>query len=105
MNAAFSSNDWREQKIRDWLLLMLRFAVIRDPSDQSAVFAMADELDALGVRWRPPAPRFFVTTAGEVCDAILGVGENANAVLRTHIARIDDPRIRGAFAAAVYLQQ
>jgi len=105
MNAAFGSNDWREQKIRDWLLLILRFAVTREPRDRSAVFAMADELDALGVRWRPAAPRFFVTTAGEVCDAILGVSENANMVLRTHIARIDDPRMRGAFAAAVDLQR
>jgi len=66
MNAAFGSNDWREQKIRDWLLPILRFAVTREPRDRSAVFAMADELDALGVRWRPAAPRFFVTTAGEV---------------------------------------
>jgi len=105
MNAAFSSNDWREQKIREWLLLMLRFAVTREPRDRSAVFAMADELDTLGVRWRPTAPRFFVTTTAEVCDAILGVSENANAVLRTYIVRIDDPRMRGAFAAAVDLQQ
>ena len=80
---------------------MLRFAITREPHDRSAVFAMADELDALGGRWRPTEPQFVVTTAGEVCDAILGVSENANAVIQTHIARIGDPRMRGAFAAAV----
>jgi hypothetical protein len=88
---------------------MLRFAVTREPRDRSAVFAMADELDALRGRWRPTAPRFFVTTASEVCDAIpvsgrvveIGASENANAVIQMHIARIGDPRMRGAFAAAV----
>jgi hypothetical protein len=56
MNAAFSSDDWRERKIREWLLLMFRFAVTREPRDRSAVFAMADELHAIagvGARRHP----------------------------------------------------
>ena len=104
MSAAFTSDDWQERKIREWLLLILRFAITREPRDRLAASAMADELDAVGGYWRPMAPRFFVTTAAEVCDAILGLGEQANAVLRTHIARISDPRLRDAFAAAVGLQ-
>jgi hypothetical protein len=28
MNAAFSSDDWRERRIRKYLLLVLRFAVM-----------------------------------------------------------------------------
>ena len=104
MSAAFTSDDWQERKIREWLLLILRFAITREPRDRLAASAMADELDAVGGCWRPMAPRFFVTTTAEVCDAILGLGEQANVVLRTHIARISDPRLRGAFTAAVDLQ-
>jgi hypothetical protein len=60
----------------------------------------------LGVRWRPAGPSFFLTTSNEVCDAILAVSDgHNNVVLRTHVARIDDPRLRQAFAAAVGLQQ
>jgi hypothetical protein len=102
MNAC-SPDDWRERKIREWLLLMLRLAITRELRDRCAVFAMAGELDALGRYWRPTPPRFFARTAGEVYDAILGVGDNANVILREHIARISDPRLRGAFAAAVDL--
>ena len=90
MNAC-SADDWRERKIHEWLLLTLRLAITREPRDRLAVFAMADELDALGHYWRPTAPRFFARTASKVCDAILGVGDNANVVLRKHIARIGDP--------------
>jgi hypothetical protein len=29
-------DDWRYRKVQKWLLLLLRFAVTREPSDQSA---------------------------------------------------------------------
>jgi hypothetical protein len=66
----FGSQDWRASRIREWLLLLLRFAITCDPKDQAAVFAMADEIDALGQQWRPSAPSFFRRTSGEVCKAI-----------------------------------
>jgi len=66
---------------------------------------MADELDSLGAQWRPAAPSFFARTSEDVCAAILAVGdEHSNAVLWRHVARIDDPRLREAFGAAVGLQ-
>ena len=99
------SHDWRDRKVREWLLLLLRFAVTREPSDQSAALAMADELDSLGLRWRPAAPSFFLRTSHEVCRAILAVNDgNNNAVLKMHAARIADPRLRRAFLAAVGFQ-
>jgi hypothetical protein len=105
MAAKFGSLDWRDRKLREWLLLLLRFAVTREPSDQSAALAMADELDSLGVRWRPAAPRFFLRTTNEVCEAILAVSDGQNnRVLQGHVARIHDPRLRRAFQAAVGLQ-
>jgi hypothetical protein len=104
MVAQLDSRDWQHRKVRDWLLLLLRFAVTREQSDQSAVFAMADELDALGMRWPPVTSRFFLRTSSEVCQAITAVGDRrSNAVLQSHIARIDDPRLRRAFQAAVDL--
>jgi hypothetical protein len=54
----FSSQDWQTGRIREWLLLLLRFAITCDLKDQAAVFAMADEIDALGHQWRPSAPSF-----------------------------------------------
>lgn len=105
MTAAFSSHDWRDRKVQEWLLLLLRFAVTREPRDQTAVLATADELDSAGIGWRPAAPSFFLRTSNEVCAAILGVGDRHNtAVLQRHIARIDDPRLRRAFQAAVGLR-
>src|SRR6266508_2011765 len=106
MVAEFGSHDWRERKVREWLLLLLRFAVTREPSDRSAALAMAEELDSLGVRWRPAGPSFFLRTSDEVCEAIRAVGDgHNNAVLRRHVGRIEDPRLRRAFQAAVGPQQ
>ena len=97
--------DWRGRRIREWLLLLLRFAVTRDRSDRVAALALADELDSVGVWWRPAAPSFFRHTSDEVCAAIATAGWAASAtVLHRHITRIDDPRLRKAFAAAVGLQ-
>lgn len=106
MAAGFEVRDWPDRKVREWLLLLLTFAVTREPKDQSAALAMADELDSLGVRWQRTAPRFFVRTTNEVCEAILAASDvNNNAVLRRHVARIDEPRLRRAFRAAVGLQE
>lgn len=96
--------DWRDRKIREWLLLLLRYAVTREAADRFAVLALADELDSVGVWWRPSAPSFFRRTSREVCAAIETAGSAPSApVLHRHIARIDDPRLRRAFAAALGL--
>lgn len=105
MAAEFGSDDWLERKVRDWLLLLLRFAVTQEQSDQSAVLVMAIELDSLGMHWQPTAPRFFQRTSDDVCRVIVAAGDGrSNAVLHKHIARIDDPRLRRAFRAAVGLR-
>jgi hypothetical protein len=101
------SCDWRDRRIKEWLLLLLRFAVTREPSDRTAVLAMADELDALGVQGRRRAFRFFLKTSVEVCKAIIEAGDGHNTnnvVLRTHALRIGDPRLKQAFRAAVGLR-
>jgi hypothetical protein len=105
MGAAIGCYDWRDRKLREWLLLLLRFAVTREASDESAVLAMADELDSLGLRWRPAAPTFFRRTASEICDAIRDAHDGGSSpILQRHVARIEDARLRRAFRAAVGLR-
>ena len=106
MTVQFGLHDWRDRKLREWLLLLLRFSITRESRDHAAVLAVADELDSLSVQWRPAAPSFFLRTSNEVCDAICAPDEGySTAHLRKHIARIDDPRLRQAFRAAVGLEQ
>jgi hypothetical protein len=102
----FGSQDWRAERIREWLLLLLRFAVTRNAKDEASASAMADEIDALGRRWRPSAPGFFRRTTDEVCKA-MGAPDDAKraTILKKHLARIDDPRLRRAFAAAAGIEQ
>ncbi len=105
-DGAIGSPDWRAGRIREWLLLLLRFAITRDPNDEAAALAIADEIDALGLRWRPSAPSFFCRTSGEVCKAIVAPHDAKHAaILKKHIARIDDARLRRAFQAAVEPEQ
>jgi hypothetical protein len=60
----------------------------------------------LGLEWRPSAPSFFRRTSGEVCAAITALEDPRRAtILKDHIARIDDPRLRRAFQAAVNLER
>src|SRR6266511_1911059 len=102
----FGSQDWRASRVREWLLLLLRFAITRDPKDEAAVLAMADEIDALGQQWRPSAPSFFRRTSDEVCKAIVAPDDpKRTAIVKKHIARIDDPRLRRAFQAVVDLKR
>jgi len=67
---------------------------------------MADEIAALGRRWRPSAPGFFRRTTDEVCKA-MGAPADANraTILKKHLARIDDPRLRRTFAAAAGIER
>ena len=104
-DGASTPEDWRAARIREWLLLLLRFGVTRDTKDRAAVHAMADEIDSVGLRWRPSASSFFRRTTNELCETIIGNDPHRHAVLARHLARIDDPRLQRAFAAAVELQQ
>lgn len=93
--------DWRGRKLREWLLLLLRLAITQDPQDRTVVLAAADELDSLGASWRPEGPTFFYRNSLEISDAILAGADEEDPVLRRHIARIEDARLRRAFAAAL----
>lgn len=105
MSASFDAHDWEDRRVRDWLLLLLRFAITQEPSDRAAAHSMAQALDSLGASWRPAQGRFFVRTSHEVCDAMLAAGDRRDAILLRHVARIDHPRLRRAFQAALGLHR
>jgi len=99
---AVASQDQQAGRLREWLLLILRFAVTRDSNDEAGVFGKADELDSLGLQWRPSAPSFFQRTSAEICHAITAADDPRRAaILKRHLARIDDLRLRRALEAAV----
>jgi hypothetical protein len=102
MSAGSDPQDWAARQVREWLLLLLRFAVTTDPKDLSATLALADEIDARGLEWRPSAPSFFRRTTNDVCRAITALDDpKRTAILKRHLARIDSPALKRAFRAAV----
>jgi hypothetical protein len=84
---------------------VLRFAVTLDNADRLAVLAIAATIDGLG-----PSPTgkpvfgFFRKTSAALCAAILRQDEQdegASAVLHQHLARVEDDRLKRAFAATI----
>jgi hypothetical protein len=105
-SGANDAQDWGARQVREWLLQLLRFAVTSDSRDQSAALALADEIDARGLQWRPSAPTFFRRTTKEVCKAITTVDDpKSAAILKRHLARIDNPALKRAFQGAVNMDE
>jgi hypothetical protein len=106
MNAHAEARGQHDRIVRAWLLALLRFAVTRDTDDRLAVLAAASEIDRLsasqGGRYNF---RFFHRTSAGLCGAITEPHPDNIAVLRRHLDRMTDERMRRAFAAAVELDQ
>ncbi|MDQ8727718.1 hypothetical protein [Bradyrhizobium sp. LHD-71] len=97
-------DDRHQQRIREWQLLLLRFAITRDVLDRDVAASQARELDAMRASGRS-AFAFFTRTTAEICQAVAQLpDERARSMLRTFTARIDDTRLKDAFSAAVGLQ-
>jgi hypothetical protein len=86
--------------LRVWQLAVLRFAVTREDGDRLHVLALAGEVDRSGATTEGSFC-FFRRTTAELCHAICGHDEHAEAIVRGFQAQIDDPRLRRAFEAAV----
>jgi len=106
LSDASDAQDWGARQVSEWLLLLLRFAVTSEARDQSAALALADEIDARGLQWRPSAPTFFRRSTHEVCKAITTLDDPKRAaILKRHLARIDDPVLKRTFRAAVNIDE
>ncbi len=102
MSSSVPGAEWHARTLRAWQLALLRFAVTLDNADRLTVMAIAGEIDRLGPqRAGKPDFGFFRRTSGELCAAILQPNELSAAILRQYLARIDDGRLRRAFAAAI----
>lgn len=101
-----SSQEWPAQKVREWLLAILRFAVTLDQADLAAVQAIAIEMDRLGSHPDATTFAFFTRSSAEFCQAIASKDDpNSITVLRRQLARIDDQRLRRALEAALDCEQ
>lgn len=103
MSDVVARNEWRTKKVGDWLLAILRFAVTLRDDDRSAILVAAEEIDRPGKSSEDKSEfKFFRSTSIEICSAI---SEKQNlrgsAVLRLHLNRIEDCRLRRALAAAI----
>lgn len=88
--------------VRTWHLAILRFAVTGDNADRLGVFAIANGIDRLGMRYgERPGFRFFRRLSVGLCACIAQRDEAADATLRQYIARIADAPLKRALAAAI----
>jgi hypothetical protein len=106
MNSNVHGVDWHAKTVRAWHLAILRFAVTLDNADRLAVMAIANEIDKLHPRHDgKPAFEFFRRISAQLCATVLEPDELSFTILQKHQARIDDDRIKRAFAAATGADQ
>jgi hypothetical protein len=106
MSSCVPGNEWHARTLRAWQLAILRFAVTLDDADRLAILAIAHQIDGLAPkRDGQPDFNFFRRTSAELCASILRPGALTAALLRQYLVRIDDDRLRRAFAAAVEVSQ
>lgn len=92
----------RDERVQDWLLAILRFAVTLQQADRAVVLAMAKDMDQSGSGVASTTFAFFTRTSAELCGAIADRDDPKRvATLRRHLGRIDDRRLRRAFEAAI----
>jgi len=96
------NSAWHENAIRAWQLAILRYALTLDGGDRTNVMTLAATIDALGREAKCAAEfSFFRRTSKEFCDAIVQADEPHADVFSRFLARIDDARLKRAFAAVV----
>ena len=106
MSSNASGGDRHAKTVRAWQLAILRFAVTLDNADRLAIMAIAREIDRLGPeRGGKPDFGFFRCTSAELCAAILQPNELTATLLHQYLARIDDGRLKRAFAGAIEADQ
>ena len=93
--------EWYAGTLRAWHLAILRYAVTRDNADRLAVFRIALDIDSLEPERDRADFDYFRRTTAELSAAILQPGAGASAILQQYLARIDDDRLKRAFAAAI----
>ena len=93
MCGRLANDKQNSQRIDDWLLALLRFAITRDTVDRTAATDLATK------RTATRSATFFVRTTADVCQAIVRANDLRRVlILRSHLARIENPRLRRRLA-------
>jgi hypothetical protein len=105
-DGAVDLSDGRAKQVHEWLFLLLRFAITRDPEDELAVLMMANGIDSLGRQWGRAAPTFFRRSSDEVCKAITALDDpRRETILKKHIQRVEHIGLRRALQAAIHSEE
>lgn len=92
-----------EQRVREWQLALLRFAITRDAIDRAAAETAAQPLDSAALQ-HAPSFTYFARVTRTVCKAIDDPrDEDAETILRRFVAQIGDRRLRAALCACLEL--
>ncbi|MDI1343349.1 MAG: hypothetical protein PSV22_04495, partial [Pseudolabrys sp.] len=78
-----SRQEWPAQKVREWLLALLRFAVTLDQADLATVQAIAIEMDRLGSHLDTATFAFLARSSAEFCHAIANK-DDPNSIALLH---------------------
>lgn len=102
--ACLPCDDRYYRTIRAWLLALLRYAITLDDEDRLVALATASEIDKSSPRQSGDF-RFFHRTSARLCEAVANPVRGDTNVLRCHLDRIRDERLKRAFAAGLDLDQ
>jgi len=106
MSELATPEERQRERITDWLLAVLRFAITRSEADRTSLLATASELDRPQLTADTGSFAFFRTTTIELCTAIASKpGELRVKILRRHFNHIGNLRLRAALEAATGLKE
>lgn len=101
-----SSIERHTKTLRAWHLSLLRFALTLEEPDRQQVVAAAREIDQIGLRSDGGRQdfRYFRTLSEQLCRAVSEQDNTPSSPLRSYIGKIEDARIRRAFAAVLSIE-
>ena len=106
MRETITDDGCERNRVEDWLLAILRFAVTLQEADKTAVLAMAHNMDRLSSHREPATFTFFVSTTTEFCNAISDRDYPERiGIIRRQLGRVDDARLRQAIEGAMGLAE
>jgi hypothetical protein len=90
------------ERIENWLLAILRFAITQDETDRIAMMAAAANMDRPGKHSTQSDFSFFVRTSKEISDLIAGNNSSAKiAALRQCVRETGNERLWRALEAVL----
>ena len=106
MSCSGHGMEWYAGTLRAWHLAILRYAVTLDNADRLAVLRIAREIDGLYPRQEGSTEiRILSPHQRGALRGDPATERTRPTVLQQHLARLDDDRLKRAFAAAIDANQ